>query len=520
MRSYRTIEPNSRTVRDVFFLLAIAVALGLGLALSSPAFGAGLSSGTAQTASGSISGSVSVTGGNAAGITVELRQRTNGGDDKVLATTTSDEAGTYSFKGQPSAPNDAFYYIKFTGGTGTLAAWYSFPIIYLAGSDFAVPSVEMSDVQLLMAPGTSVSLPTSLQWKARRSGETYRVFIYAQSDTSKTALDSGSLGMNTEFALAQGSLPEGNYDAVVQVRDAVVGYGQSKAHFTFTIGKGADAGAAQAPGQGLGVGGSNQQTPPSTGDQQPSESESSSPSEPQGQAPEAPQAPASQPAAGSPDLHLDLSADRTEVPQGESIIYKIEITNKGTGSAAGVVLTDKLPAGVTVDSSTAHSTHGSIAVEGNNVTVQIGDLAPNAKAVVEIPVSISKDAGSNLSNQASAQYQGAASPVSSNAYIAQVAAPLTGGPASPPQSQPAAPPQTQPQAPAQTQPQAPANNPPASQPAQPPASQPKSQVQTPPKKPAGSMPQTGGSFPLVLALLILLLTLVARYLRGRSYRRV
>jgi uncharacterized repeat protein (TIGR01451 family) len=528
MRSYRTIESNKRTVRDIFFLLAVAVALGLGLALTSPALGAELGSSSAQAASGSVSGSVSVTGGSAAGITVELRQRTNGGDDKVLATTTTDASGNYSFKGQPSAPNDAFYYVKFTGGTGTLAAWYSFPIIYLAGSDFTVPSVEMSDVQLLMAPGTTVSLPTRLQWNARRSGETYRIFIYAQGDSSKTVLDSGSLGMSTEFALSEGSLQDGAYEAVVQVRDAVVGYGQSQARFKFTIGKAAEG--ALSPGSGLGAGGSTGSAPesaPDAGQQQPEQSEPASPpSDPEAAPqPEAPQAPV---AAGSPDLHLDLSADRAEIGRGESMVYKIEVTNKGSGAASGVVLTDKLPDGVTIDSASTHSTHGSIAVEGNNVTVQIGDLAPDGKAVVEIPVSVSTEAGSNLSNQASAQYQGAPSPVNSNAFIAQVAAPLSGAPAAPPQSQPAAPPAAQPQqpaasqpeAPARTQPQAPAKNPAAGQPAQPPASQPKSQPQSPPKKPASSMPQTGGSFPLVLALVILLVTLVARYLRGRTYRRV
>ena len=538
MRSYGTIETKQRSVRDVFFLLAVAVALGLGLALASPALGAPLRGNTAQSAGGSISGSVSVTGGNASGITAELRSRSNGGDEKVLATTTTDAGGNYSFAGQPSVPNDAFYYIKFTGGKGTLAAWYSFPIIYQVGSDFTVPSVEMSDVQLLLPQNATIALPASLTWKARRSGETYRVFVYAQGDTGKAVLDSGSLGMGTEFQLSQGSLQEGDYEAVVQVRDAVVGYGQSQSHFRFTVGKAADNTPDQGQGRGLGTGGSSQQAPQAPNDQQPPQAEVPA-------APAAPAAPASPPsdagsqpqaAAGSADLQLDLSADHTEIEQGGSMVYKIEITNRGSGSAPGVVVTDKLPAGVTVDPSTARSTLGSVAVEDNNVTAQIGDLPSNAKAVVEIPVSVGKDAGSNLSNQATAQYQGAIAPVSSNAYISQVATPLTGSPASPPQSQPASPPQAQPQQPSasqpqaapQAQPQAPSGNPSGSQPSLPPASQPKSQPKAPPaaqpqapqKKPASSMPQTGGSFPLVLAMLILLIILVARYLRGRSYRRV
>src|SRR5205823_4107654 len=129
-----------------------------------------------------------------------------------------------------------------------------------------------------------------------------------------------------------------------------------------------------------------------------------------------------------------------------------------------------------------------------------------AKAVIEIPVAVGKDAGNNLSNQASAQYQGAGAPVSSNAYVAQVAAPTTGRPSAPPQTQPQQPPasqpQVQPQQPSanqpqsqpQTQPQAPpkapANNPPASQPkspqTNPPASQPKNPTPAPTKKPASS----------------------------------
>jgi uncharacterized repeat protein (TIGR01451 family) len=529
MRGNKSIEPGRRTSGDLFFLLAVAVALGVGLALASPALGAGLNSAATQSSGGSISGTVTVTGGSPGGITVELRQRTNGGDDKVLATTTTDGSGNYSFANQATAPNDAFFYVKFTGGKGTLANWYSFPIIYISGSNFTVPSVEMADVQLLLPAGSVISLPQSLQWKARRSGETYRVFVYGQGNTTKAVLDSGSLGMGTEFLLAQGALADGTYEAVVQVRDAVVGYGQSQNQFRFTVGKAQSGGQSQNPGAGLstgnGSGGGAQQVPPANPGQQPPAAQPTDQA-PTAAAPSSPAQPA--PPAGSPDLKLNLSADHTQLQQGDKMVYKIEVSNNGSATAPGVVVTDILPAGVTVDSSTAHSTAGSLAVQGNNVTVQLGDLPANSKAVVEIPVSVNNGASSNLSNQASAAYQGAPGTVNSNAYIAQVAAPPAGLPASQPQSQPQQPPasnpqvpsQTQPQQPAQSQPQAPAANEPASQPKAPPKSQPKSQPQAPPKKPAESIPQTGGSFPLVLSTLILAAILLARYLRGRSYRRV
>ncbi len=118
-------------------MLALAVALGIGMALSAPALGAEL-----HQASGKMTGLVMVGGRAASGVSVELRQRTNSGADSSLATTTTDASGTYTFADTPSAPSDAFYYVRFTGGKGMLATWYTFPIIYVTGSDFTVPSVE------------------------------------------------------------------------------------------------------------------------------------------------------------------------------------------------------------------------------------------------------------------------------------------------------------------------------------------------------------------------------------------
>src|SRR5205823_612200 len=85
------------------------------------------------------------------------------------------------------------------------------------------------------------------------------------------------------------------------------------------------------------------------------------------------------------------------------------------------------------------STAGQASVDGSAVTVNVGDLAPGSKATIEIPVSVSADAASHISNQASATYGGATDAIQSNAFIAQVAAPAS-GPASP-QQQPAQAPQ-------------------------------------------------------------------------------
>src|SRR5437763_1074041 len=97
--------PKPGPGRGALLLVAIAMLLGLSLAPAVSARAAGLS----QADKGDITGTVTVNGQSAGGITVELRQRTNGGTDATLVTATTDVAGTYHFSNQPSAPNDAFY---------------------------------------------------------------------------------------------------------------------------------------------------------------------------------------------------------------------------------------------------------------------------------------------------------------------------------------------------------------------------------------------------------------------------
>ncbi len=507
MKEYNAYKGERRTLRDILFLLGIAIALGFGLALAGPALGAGLG----QSADGDISGTITVIGGNASGITVELRQRANNGADNLLATTTTDESGVYHFPKQNSAPNDAYYQVKVTGGAGMLAVWYSFPIIYLSGQTFTVPSIEMSDVALILPKeGDKIVLPSKLVWKARRAGETFRVYVYDAANLGKALLDSGSLGMNTEYALPEGALAPGDYEAVVQVRDAVVGYGVSQAHFRFSIvTDAASAGTSESPPE------------VATGEPTPGTEPSGEPTA------------ASEPsvvASGQPELDLHMTADKTEIKEGDTITFRLEVTNKGSLIAPGVVVTDKLPTGVTVDATLAKSSTGIVSVDGNSVTAQIGDLPPSDKVVVEIPAVVGADATSNVSNQASALYTGAANPALSNAYIAQVASPPEGVAAEPTStaessatSEPEAPPEADPGTPTASEP-AEAPSPTAEAPvAAAPTSTPKPTATAGTGGAAGSgtgqepkapIPQTGGSFPLAFALLLLAATFAARYLRG------
>jgi uncharacterized repeat protein (TIGR01451 family) len=521
-----------RTIRrDVVFLFAVAVMLGIGLALALPVHGAQL----AQAEKGQITGVVTVAGQGAAGITVELRQRSNAGADTLLASTATDATGTYRFTGQPSAPSDAFYYIKVAGGKGTLASWYTFPIIYVEGSDFTVPTIEIGDIEIIEpAQGATLDLPATLRWKARRAGETYRVFVYAQGTPDKIALDSGSLGTSAEFTIPLAGLPEGKYEAIVQVRDAVAGYGQSQTRFHFSVSKATAQPAANEPqpeqeqAQPQQAEGPQPQTgDDATGNQPPAAPSTSNSSPQQTEGAEAPDN------AAQPALAVKLSANKTTVHKGDSIVYTIEVTNSGGAGAEGVVVTDRLPEGVLVDATAIKSTLGSVSAEGNTVTINVGNLQPGAKAVIEIPARVSEAVAANnpLNNQASAIYQGVNDPVQSNAYIAQVAEPVVGEPpAAGKEPSPVLPPDAQSQsqqmqqAERSTDQQAPPDSrqslPAPEQKAE--APKPGNEAASPRQQPTPSasvIPETGGAFPVVFATILVVLTLLARYLRGRTPRR-
>jgi cobalamin biosynthesis Mg chelatase CobN len=166
----------------------------------------------------------------------------------------------------------------------------------------------------------------------------------------------------------------------------------------------------------------------------------------------------------------------------------------------------------------------------------VGELAPNGAARVEIPVRVGPEAGGALSNQASVVYKQSTEAVQSNAYIAQVAEPLA-------VSQPAPTEEAQPTATQAAQGPTQEAQPSATTPQQPESTQATTPVegasgtgsasgQAPvptPVKPAprptqakspAAIPQTGGSFPLVLAVLFLVMALLARYLRGSRTRKL
>src|SRR5204862_7767693 len=78
MKSH-TYIPGIRTLKGAILIVGMVGALGIGLVTALSAYGA-----TTLQAKGDITGSATVNGQGAAGIDVELRQRANGGDDKLL----------------------------------------------------------------------------------------------------------------------------------------------------------------------------------------------------------------------------------------------------------------------------------------------------------------------------------------------------------------------------------------------------------------------------------------------------
>jgi uncharacterized repeat protein (TIGR01451 family) len=84
----------------------------------------------------------------------------------------------------------------------------------------------------------------------------------------------------------------------------------------------------------------------------------------------------------------DLAVTKTDAPDpvlaGKNLTYTVTVTNRGSGAATGVVLTDTLPAGVTFVSATA--SRGSCSQAGGIVTCSLNTFAKAATATVTVVV--------------------------------------------------------------------------------------------------------------------------------------
>jgi uncharacterized repeat protein (TIGR01451 family) len=143
------------------------------------------------------------------------------------------------------------------------------------------------------------------------------------------------------------------------------------------------------------------------------------------------------PAGESADLSITKSATPNPVAAGQALTYTLTVTNHGPDSANGIVVTDTLPAGVTLVSVTA--SQGSCS--GNpTVVCHPGILGPGAVATVRIvvtagaPGSVSNsasvtastpdpNAGNNTSTTVQTTITGSASGDAADLRIAKTASP-------------------------------------------------------------------------------------------------
>ena len=97
------------------------------------------------------------------------------------------------------------------------------------------------------------------------------------------------------------------------------------------------------------------------------------------------------------DLSLTKGDSPDPIQAGELLTYALGVHNAGPNAAAGVTVTDTLPAGVVFDSATA--SQGSCSEASGTVTCALGTVANGADATVEVKVRPQN--GGDITNQAS-----------------------------------------------------------------------------------------------------------------------
>jgi uncharacterized repeat protein (TIGR01451 family) len=84
-------------------------------------------------------------------------------------------------------------------------------------------------------------------------------------------------------------------------------------------------------------------------------------------------------AVNTPDLSITKTADQPTINAGDTAAFTITVHNSGLGAAAGVVVTDPLPAGVVWTTSTP-----GVSIVGGTLTDTIGTLASAGSLVIHV----------------------------------------------------------------------------------------------------------------------------------------
>ncbi len=103
---------------------------------------------------------------------------------------------------------------------------------------------------------------------------------------------------------------------------------------------------------------------------------------------------------GQADLAITKTDDPDPVIAGDNLTYTLTVTNNGPSNATGVAVTDTLPPETSFDSATP--SQGSCSEAGGTVTCNLGDLAVNATATIEVVVVVDSSTadGTMLTNTA------------------------------------------------------------------------------------------------------------------------
>jgi uncharacterized repeat protein (TIGR01451 family) len=104
----------------------------------------------------------------------------------------------------------------------------------------------------------------------------------------------------------------------------------------------------------------------------------------------------------APDVDITKSASAQSVNPGSSFSYTVEVTNGGTAPASGVVVTDSVPAGLTITNVSGPG----CSFAGQNVTCNVGTLAAGGSASITITVQATAQACPSVVNSAHVEWSG------------------------------------------------------------------------------------------------------------------
>ena len=121
---------------------------------------------------------------------------------------------------------------------------------------------------------------------------------------------------------------------------------------------------------------------------------------------------------GVADLEVTKTTTATSAQVGDQLTYTITVTNHGPADASGVTVTDDLPDAMTYVSATP--SQGSCIEASSVVTCDIGDLALDATATIDLVVTVSAEG--SLENSASVDADQADTSPSNNTAVADVSA--------------------------------------------------------------------------------------------------